>query len=276
MKMKKILIIGKKSFIGTNLHNYFIKKKIKVKSINYKNFLNKNIANNNFNYIINCTSNKNFIKKKYKKNFDHDLNIAKKISKFNSKLILLSTRKIYKPKFDIKENDLKKPLCNYSKNKLISEKSTKKILKNKILILRISNIIGLPKNHKNKLHQTFIDQFVKFIKKGYLFENNKIFKDFISINKFCEIILNIISKNIVGTYNLSLGKKVYLNQLVQWLNIHNNKKITKLNIKKGFNNDSFTLNNKKLMKKLKIKNSISELKIDCKKISRKLFKINEK
>tara|TARA_B100001029_G_C15059413_1_gene457089 strand:- start:1858 stop:2688 length:831 start_codon:yes stop_codon:yes gene_type:complete len=276
MKMIKILIIGKKSFIGTNLHNYFIKKKIKVKSINYKNFLNKNIANNNFNYIINCTSNKNFIKKKYKKNFDHDLNIAKKISKFNSKLILLSTRKIYKPKFDIKENDLKKPLCNYSKNKLISEKSTKKILKNKILILRISNIIGLPKNHKNKLHQTFIDQFVKFIKKGYLFENNKIFKDFISINKFCEIILNIISKNIVGTYNLSLGKKVYLNQLVQWLNIHNNKKITKLNIKKGFNNDSFTLNNKKLMKKLKIKNSISELKIDCKKISRKLFKINEK
>ena len=274
--MIKILIIGKKSFIGTNLHNYFIKKKIKVKSINYKNFLNKNIANNNFNYIINCTSNKNFIKKKYKKNFDHDLNIAKKISKLNSKLILLSTRKIYKPKFDIKENDLKKPLCNYSKNKLISEKSNKKILKNKILILRISNIIGLPKNHKNKLHQTFIDQFVKFIKKGYLFENNKIFKDFISINKFCEIILNIISKNIVGTYNLSLGKKVYLNQLVQWLNIHNNKKITKLKIKKGFNNDSFTLNNKKLMKKLKIKNSISELKIDCKKISRKLFKINEK
>ena len=144
------------------------------------------------------------------------------------------------------------------------------------MFLEVENLNKSYKNHKNKLHQTFIDQFVKFIKKGYLFENNKIFKDFISINKFCEIILNIISKNIVGTYNLSLGKKVYLNQLVQWLNIHNNKKITKLNIKKGFNNDSFTLNNKKLMKKLKIKNSISELKIDCKKISRKLFKINEK
>ena len=159
---------------------------------------------------------------------------------------------------------------------MISEKSTKKILKNKVLVLRISNIIGLPKNHKNKLHQTFIDQFVQFIKKGYLFENNKIFKDFISINKFCEIILKIINKNIVGTYNLSLGKKVYLNQLVLWLNIHNNKKITKLNIKKGFNNDSFTLNNKKLMKKLKIKNSIAELKKDCITISKKLFKTNEK
>ena len=134
----------------------------------------------------------------------------------------------------------------------------------------------MSKKHKNKLHQTFIDQFVKYIKKGYLFENNKIYKDFISINKFCEIIFKIIKQNIVGTYNLSLGKKVYLNKLVQWLNIYNNKKITKLNIKKGFNNDSFTLNNQKLMKKLKIKNSLSELKKDCITISRKLFKINEK
>jgi len=272
MKKIKILIIGKNSFIGYNLYNYFKKKKIKINLVDYKIFLNRSFVKNNYDYVINCTSNINFVKKRYKANFDHDLNIANQIAKYSSKLILISTRKIYKPKFDIKENDPKKPLCNYSKNKLISEKSTKKVLKNRIVILRVSNIIGLPKKHRKKLHQTFIDQFVKFVKKGYLFENNKIYKDFISINKFCEIILKIINKNIVGTYNVSLGKKVYLNQLVQWLNIYNNKKITKLNRKKGFNNDSFTLNNKKLMKKLKIKNSLAELKKDCIRVSRKLFK----
>ena len=41
---------------------------------------------------------------------------------------MLSTRKIYKAKFNIKELDKKKPICNYSKNKLISETSVKKIL----------------------------------------------------------------------------------------------------------------------------------------------------
>ncbi len=138
--------------------------------------------------------------------------------------------------------------------------------------MRASNIIGLHKKHKNKLHQTFIDQFVYFINKGYLFENNKIYKDFISINKFCEIVFKIIKLNITGTYNVSLGKKVYLNKLVQWLNIYNSNKVTILAVKKGFNNDSFTLNNQKLMKKLKIKISLSELKKDCIKISRRLFK----
>ena len=91
---------------------------------------------------------------------------------------------------------------------------------------------------------------------GYIFENKKIYKDFISINKFSEIIFKIIKLNIIGTYNVSLGKKVYLNDLVKWLNI--------------FNSDSFTLNNQKLMKKLKIKNSLSELKKDCITISKKL------
>ena len=69
-----------------------------------------------------------------------------------------------------------------------------------------------------------------------------------------------------------LGKKVYLNNLIKWLNIYNGKKVAILNIKKGFNSDCFTLNNQKLMKKLKIRNSLSELKKDCITISKKLFK----
>ena len=269
---KKILIIGKKSFIGTNLFIFLKRNKIKSSLVDYKYLINNTAILEGYNYIINCTYNKLLIEKKYNSKFDHDFIIAQKIKYFNSKFIFLSTRKIYKSKFNIKENDTKQPLCNYSKNKLISEKKIKKILKNRTLILRISNIIGLPKTHKRKLHQTFIDQFVKFIKKGYLFENKKIYKDFISINKFCEIILRIVQKNFVGTYNLSLGRKVYLNKLVEWLNTYNNKKTIKLNLKRCFNNDSFTLNNQKLMKKLRIKNSLAELKKDCITISRRLFK----
>ena len=41
-----------------------------------------------------------------------------------------------------------------------------------------------------KIHNTFIDIFFNNINKGFIFDNKKDFKDFISIDKFCEIIKN--------------------------------------------------------------------------------------
>tara|TARA_B100000965_G_scaffold98577_2_gene80648 strand:+ start:1299 stop:2135 length:837 start_codon:yes stop_codon:yes gene_type:complete len=270
--MKKILIIGKNSFIGSNLFYFFKKKNINVKLISYSDFFKKNFFKKDFDYIINCSSNLNFIQNKYNKKFDHDLQISKKIKCFSTKLVLLSTRKIYKPKFNIKENDKKKPNCNYSKNKLASENNSKKILKNKILILRVSNLLGFFNKKSRKLHDTFIDIFVKNIKKGHIYENKKIYKDFISIKKFSEIILKLIKINSNGIYNVSLGKKVYLYQLVKWLNYYNYKRTITLNAKKSFNKDCFTLNNRKLMKKIKINNNIKELKKECLELSKLLFK----
>ena len=120
-----------------------------------------------------------------------------------------------------------------------------------------------------KIHNTFIDVFFDNLKKGFVFDNKKDFKDFISINKFCEIIKNVIKKNLKGTYNVSIGRKIYLNDLLNWLNKFNKKNYLKKT--KNIKDDSFFLNNKKLMSKLKIKNSISELKSFCFKISKKRF-----
>ena len=272
MKIIKILIIGKNSFIGSNLFYFLKKKNIKVKSINYSDFFKKNFFKKDFNYIINCSSNLNFIKNKYDKKFDHDLQISKKIKYFNTKLILLSTRKVYKPKSNIKETSRVKPNCNYSKNKLASEINSKKILKNKILILRVSNLLGFSNKKSRKLHETFIDIYIKNIKKGLIYKNKKIYKDFISIKKFCEITLKLIKINSYGIYNVSLGKKVYLDNLVKWLNNYNRKQTITLTVKKSFNKDCFTLNNHKLMKKIKIKNSIIELKKECLELSKLFFK----
>ena len=75
---KKILIIGKNGLIGKNLFNYFKSKKINIYRIGFKSFLkNKNI--NNFDIIINCTSNHKFVKNKYANKIDNDLIIAEKI-----------------------------------------------------------------------------------------------------------------------------------------------------------------------------------------------------
>ena len=184
---------------------------------------------------------------------------------------MLSTRKIYKLKFNIKESDKKNPICNYSKNKLLSECSVEKILINRTLVLRISNIIGLPNNNKRKLQNTFSDIFFKMAKKGFIYRNSKTYKDFISIKKFNQIALELIKKNSFGLFNVSLGKKIYINQLITWLNFYNSKKIKIINPKNSFNNDSFTLNNKKLMHKIKIKNDVIDLKNECLKISKSFF-----
>ena len=81
----------------------------------------------------------------------------------------------------------------------------------------------------------------------------------------------MISSNAHGIFNVSLGKKVYLSKITEWLNFYNNNKITILNRKKCFNNDNFTLNNNKLLNKIKIKTNLTELRKDCLEISKKFF-----
>jgi len=138
--------------------------------------------------------------------------------------------------------------------------------------LRISNIISYPNNNKRKLHKTFSDIFFEKATEGYIYKNKKIYKDFISIKKFNQIVFELIKKNSFGIYNVSLGKKIYINKLITWLNFYNLKKIKFINPKNSFNNDCFTLNNKKLMSKIKIKNDILDLKNECLKISKFYFK----
>ena len=274
MMKKKILIIGVNSFIGNNLY-VFLKKRFDIKIIHYNDFMLLNIKTLiDIAYIINCASNKGYIKKKYSKKNDFDIKIAEKIIDLECKLIFFSTRKIYKIANNIKENSKFNPKCNYSKNKLITENKLNKLLNKKVLILRISNLIGLNTSLdlKNKIHNTFIDHFFLNINKNKIFNNFEIYKDFLSIDKFNEIIFKLINKNIVGVYNVSLGQKAYLNELISNLNFYNLNKCKIINVPKQFNNDCFYLNNKKLLKTIDVKISLSDLKRYCRLLSNIYFK----
>ena len=267
--MKQILLIGKRGFLGNHLNQY-LRKNFQIKFISFREISNLKKTEANYDYIINTSINKNYINKKYNKKFDNDLKISNYLDPKKNIFIFLSSRKVYKSKENIRETDKLNPLTHYSKNKLITENFLKNKFEKNILILRISNIIGYKLNVKKKLHKTFVDLFYEKAKKGFIYDNKKRFKDFLSVQKFCEILVMIIKKDLRGTYNISIGRKIYLNQIISWLNKYNKKrfKIINFNSKK---NENFYLNNNKLKSKIKIKNSLFELKKDCLDLSKKLF-----
>jgi len=266
--MKRILLIGKRGFLGNYLNKY-LSKKFQIKFISFKEIRNLKKTIINYDYIINTSINKNYINKKYHKNFDNDSKISNFLDPKKNTLIFLSSRKVYKSKENIKENSKLKPLSNYSKNKLITENFLKNKLKSNLLILRISNIIGFKKKQKN-LHSTFVDMFYEKAKKGFIYDNGKKFKDFLSIQKFSQILEMIIRKDLRGIYNVSIGKKIYLSEIIDWLNRYNKKPMKVIRYKSS-RNQNFYLNNKKLMSRIKIKNELSELKKECLILSKKLF-----
>ena len=267
--MKRILLIGKRGFLGNYLNKY-LRKKFKIKFISFKKISSIKKSIIKYDYIINTSINKNYIKNKYNKKFDNDFQISSFLDPKKNTFIFFSSRKVYKSKENIKENDKLNPLSNYSKNKLITENFLKSRMKSSLLILRISNIIGFKLNFQKNLHKTFIDLFYEKAKKGFIYDNGNRFKDFLSVKKFGQILVVMIKKDLRGIYNVSLGKKIYLNQIINWLNKYNKKPLKV--IKYEFTKDKgFYLNNKKLMSKIKIKNELHELKKECLNLSKKLF-----
>jgi dTDP-4-dehydrorhamnose reductase len=268
-----VLLIGKNSFIAKNIYKK-LKKKLDITNLNFEIVKKKKIIFfKKFQFIINCSINTNYIKKNYKKKNDFDLLLAKKIQFTNCKYIFLSTRKVYKPKFNITEVTKTRPMNQYGKNKLLSENKLKNILCERLLVLRISNIIGLKEHNTRRVHTTFLDYFHNNIKNNNIIFYKKSYKDFLSINQFVHIIFLLIKKNAYGIFNVSLGRKVYLRNIVRWLNFYNKKKINYIQVNKykDMNLDSFTLNNNKLKKNINCKILMNDLKKYCLNISKTFF-----
>ena len=118
--MKKILIIGKRGFIGNSLNKY-LKKNYPVKHINFRSINKYKKKINNFNYVINTSINNDYIKKRYNEKLDNDLKISNLIKSNKISYIFLSTRKVYKSQANINEKSKLNPKTNYSKNKLITK-----------------------------------------------------------------------------------------------------------------------------------------------------------
>ena len=258
MLNKKIILVGRNSFLSQNFSIFLRKKKIKFVKISLNKFMK--MGHNSlkkYEVILNFSIHKDFIQKKYSAKNDYDLKIAKKIKDTNIKLVVFSTSKVYKSATNLKETSPKKPSVNYGKNKLNSENKIIKTLSNYV-ILRTGNVIGKKlKKNKRSVTNTFFDTVRSNLKKNKIVvpEKNS-FKDFILVEDFCIILHKILTKKIKGIYNLSSGRKTYLHSIAKM--ISDNTKIPIIYDKKD-DTDSFTLSNLKLLKALKINYNLRKI-----------------
>ena len=256
---KKIYLVGYKSFLQKNLYIFLRKKIPNVQKVTFSNLKKKNICNC---IIINCSNDKNFYLKKYNKNIDRNLIISNLIHNKNSILYLISTRQVYSPRLAISEKSKVNPTNFYSRNTLISEKKCKKILNNKLIIMRTSNVIGFEFRKKRKsMMSMLIEGIVN--KKVILDQNHKYKKDILPVNFFCKVVLELIKKRFTGLINVGSGISMTLLEIYNYLKLNSDINLILIkNNKIKDNSFSYDISLLKKITKIKItkKNVINELK----------------
>jgi len=240
---KKLVVayIGKNSFLA----NQFVKNyrsEFKFKSIDIdirkKNKINKWLLNNaDINIFINfaaitsvneCANNK---KKAFDINYKSVVNLLNLINESNLTnfryFLNLSTSHVFKTsRFKLKENSIKKPQNYYGMTKYFLEKF---ILNNnkkyffKIGIARIFNYYN--KNSKKGFFINDVKKILSNNKKKIYFKKITTFRDFISIHNINTALYKMVQLNLHGDYNVCSGKKIYLPNIVNYLNKKLKKKI---------------------------------------------------
>jgi dTDP-4-dehydrorhamnose reductase len=225
--------------------------------------------------VVNFSFDNLFYKNKYTVNQDRDLKLVRLLKNKKILFIILSSRMVYKQRLNLKETSFKRPINTYGRNKLIIENHCSKIrnMKPKILILRLSNIIGY---EINRIRTTLMSEIINGIKKKNiqlddLWDKKK---DLMPVALFCKVLFILIKKRASGIFNIGSGVSISLLELSKILLRGKNFKNVKITIKKKLVNnsdDSYSYNISKLKNVYKFNYGKKNLINDLKKISKKIY-----
>ena len=205
--MEKIVIIGSDSYIATGLVNHL--KNCKTDKLYFNNWSENIDLLQQTDCVINFSIAPDFSTRKIEPEDVLDVQIAKHLRSSQTRYIFISSRKVYGTCDNVlihKETDA---LCGwdiYSQNKIKTEQALTDILKNRLTVLRIPNVIGEPV--KRAGYKTFIGWICEsFLKDGKLTvtQNADAVKDFITKDFLHKNIAELIYLNKTGVYNVSAG-----------------------------------------------------------------------
>lgn len=187
-----------------------------------------------FKFIVNFSVSPFIYNKNYKLENDTNVVIANAIKeKEDTKLIMISSRKVYGDEMPLLEKTHPKPTTYYGQNKLKVENEITNILGlNRVNILRCSNIYGLEIDRHTFTGQMNSSLLRKNVISFDFPKGTK--KDFLPISQFTEILSRIIESNLSGVLNIGSGVKSDCEKIAEALC-------------KGFGNGHFLFQEKKLM-----------------------------
>tara|TARA_B100001964_G_scaffold227367_1_gene277217 strand:- start:129 stop:1061 length:933 start_codon:yes stop_codon:yes gene_type:complete len=284
----RVLITGGSGLIGGRLAKYLKKKRLKIviasrkrrffqgskfKKINWNSYKNLEKLCQNIDVIINCAGYDFYKSKNKSETFSVNSKKAQKLFKAAQTagvnyFIFLSSAHVYKDNLVgfINEKTRPKTSSIYGLSKLDGERKLRKTKKRtKLLILRPSNLFGYPNNQKVKCWHLLINSIIKDLvlhKKTVIFSKKNVYRNYSSIENFCNFVFFIIKKFII--------KKKKLPQVINFCSEYNLSLLDVVSIiKKRFK--AFK-NNKKIKIKFKNINLIKTKKLLYKSIYSRKFK----
>ncbi len=266
-----IIILGSSGFLGKALiskleaENLKYKGMVKQKNksnkkyflgdITRKNFLEKQISNNDV--VVNLIGQDNKdISKLFEQNVNGALNLLNSvIKKKNIKIIFISTTMIYDQYNNnpSKENDILKPITNYQITKVLAENmysTYSKIFGINITILRFSNVYG--PNKKNGIISNCLKN-INNNKPIRIDHNGNQIRDFLYIDDAVQAIIKTISNPPKGfnVLNISSGKGIKIKKIIKIIEHISKRKISIQLTSKGFGKKNLVADNAKAKKVLK-------------------------
>jgi len=215
----RVIVTGASGFIGSSLRKYFKKNNVSCLGISRKVAEGTDIIVKNYNEAINYNDGNTLLINLAGDNTsisNNEINMISALSEsYKEKMIFVSSSKVYgyDSKRSMGEDKKLSNLNDYSKLKISLEK---KILKNKGMVLRLSNVYGKGMSKQN-IFNVLHDQIVRN-KKEIIVENIKSIRDFIYIDDLCECLLKIVSskaRNLI--LNVGTGKGTDILMLVKYI-----------------------------------------------------------
>ena len=212
----KVAVVGCNAYLARNIENIFedITLYKRLEFISHVDILKT------FDYVINFSIQPNFKQNKLNPYDIIDVKIANIIKNSDTKLVMVSSRKVYGSSDKLKKYSEKSELKAtdfYSCNKITAEQYLQNILPNRCLILRVGNIIDLPENTNNSTFISWINNSLKNDGILNVTENENVRKDFITRDYFQYALQTLINKQETGVYNIGAGFTLTLKELLPYI-----------------------------------------------------------
>jgi dTDP-4-dehydrorhamnose reductase/UDP-glucose 4-epimerase len=212
--MKKVLLVGKNSFIGKNFHET-CRSHFQVDAISHREVDLVDLGS--YSTVLNVSYQPEYFHAAYSEDIDFALRLARRLPTGGPHFFLISTRRVYgnSAPFPVCENQPLAPYDVYGTNSATTEQRVLDLLGDRCTIVRGANAFGFePGRH------TFFG-----LASTYLLEKNRLTfnfspytrRDFIPVESFSNILRQLVETAPGGIFNVGSGKSLPVGQVALWI-----------------------------------------------------------